>query len=85
MKTKVKEVLDQFGTVDSWDIRASRDMCSWMVAVFEESDAAVRACTDDALGDALTAEDLADPNEGFCRTELCDASATEVDIARINK
>lgn len=84
IQADVNKVLETFGNVESCTIRASKDGCSWLVAVFETAEAAVLACTEDALGDALTAGDLADPDEGFCRSELCDADTVEADIARMS-
>ena len=62
-----------FGQVESSKIRPSKDGCSWLLAVYAEADAAAAACNDDAIADALTAEGLADPDQGFVRCELCDA------------
>ena len=82
LQGKIKEQLEVFGQVESSKIRPSKDGCSWLLAVYAEADAAVAACEDDAIADALTAEGLADPDQGFAVCELCDA---ERDIAYLEK
>ena len=73
LQVKITEQLEVFGQVQSSKIRPSKDGCSWLLAVYAEADSAVAACDDDAIAEALTAEGLADPDQGFVRCELCDA------------
>ena len=82
LQGKVTEQLQKFGAVDSSVIRHSKDGCSWMVAVYATAEAAAAACDDDAIADALTTEDLADPEQGFCVCELC---SVEKDMAYLAK
>ena len=82
LQGKVTEQLQKFGAVDSSVIRHSKDGCSWMVAVYETVEAAAAACDDDAIADALTAEDLADPEQGFC---VCERCSVEKDMAYLAK
>jgi hypothetical protein len=82
LQSKVTEQLQKFGAVDSSMIRHSKDGCSWMVAVYATAEAAAAACDDDAIADALTAEELADPEQGFCVCELC---TVEKDMAYLAK
>lgn len=82
LQSKVTEQLQKFGAVDSSMIRHSKDGCSWMVAVYATAEAAAAACDDDAIADALTAEELADPEQGFCVCELC---SVEKDMAYLAK